>query len=111
MSGCGSADAANIRGGPPMIVELARWSISELPLYALTAVGAHLVVSAGQTMMHYGLGHRRLGGTFFRNHIRFHHTYYAKGHLVSSTYQGDEGNNTPYFLIPATIVAGVMFLV
>jgi len=94
-----------------MTVELARWSVSELPLYALTAVGAHLVVSGGQTLMHYGLGHRRLGGVFFRNHIRFHHTHYARGHLVSSSYQGYEGNNTPYFLIPAIIIAGVLFFV
>lgn len=93
-----------------MTVELARWPVSELPLYTLTALGAHLVVSGSQTLMHYGLGHRRLGGTFFRNHIRFHHTYYAKGRLVSSTYRSDEGNNTPYFLIPAIIVAAMIFM-
>jgi sterol desaturase/sphingolipid hydroxylase (fatty acid hydroxylase superfamily) len=52
-----------------------------------------------------------MGGTFFQNHIRFHHTYYARGHLVSSTYRGDEGNNTPYFLIPSILVAAAMFFV
>jgi hypothetical protein len=30
---------------------------------------------------------------------------------VSSTYRGDEGNNTPYFLIPVVLVAGGMFIV
>jgi sterol desaturase/sphingolipid hydroxylase (fatty acid hydroxylase superfamily) len=30
---------------------------------------------------------------------------------VSSTYRGNEGNNTPYFLIPTILVAGGMFLV
>ena len=30
---------------------------------------------------------------------------------MSSTYRGDEGNNTPYFLIPVILVAGGMFLV
>src|ERR1700730_1765350 len=93
------------------MVEWARWSLSELPLIVLTAICTHLVVSSSQTLFHYGLGHHRIGGIFHRNHIRFHHAYYAKGHLVSSTYRGDEGNNTPYFLIPVILVAGGMFLV
>ena len=93
------------------MVEWARWFLSELPLIVLAAICTHLVVSISQTLFHYGLGHHRIGGIFYRNHIRFHHTYYAKGHLVSSTYRGDEGNNTPYFLIPTILVAGGMFLV
>jgi hypothetical protein len=52
-----------------------------------------------------------MGGIFYRNHLRFHRAYCAKGHLVSSTYRGDEGNNTPYFLFPVILVAGGMFLV
>ena len=93
------------------MVEWARWFLSELPLFVLTAICTHLVVSIGQTLFHYGLGHHRIGGIFYRNHIRFHHTHYAKGHLVSSTYRRNEGNNTPYFLIPTILVAGGMFLV
>ena len=50
-----------------MMLELARWSLSELPLFGVTAWAAS------------------------SNHIRFHHTYYARGHLVSSTYHGDDG--------------------
>jgi len=65
-----------------MMLELAQRCLSELPLFALVAIGAHLVVSASQTLLHYGLGHHRVGGAFFRNHIRFHHTYYSRGHLV-----------------------------
>ena len=56
----------------------------------------------------HGLGHHRIGGIFYRNHIRFHHTHYAKGHLVSSIYRRNQGNNTPYFLIPTIVVAGGM---
>jgi len=93
------------------MVEWGRWFLSELPLIVLTAICTHLVVSSGQTLFHYGFGHHRVGGIFYQNHIRFHHAYYAKGHLVSSTYRGDEGNNTPYFLIPVILVAGGMFLV
>jgi hypothetical protein len=44
--------------------------------------------------MHSKLGHHRMGGKLFRNHINFHHTYYSKDHLVSRTYLGEEGNNT-----------------
>jgi hypothetical protein len=94
-----------------MLLELVQWSLRELPLYVLVAVGTHLVVSASQTLLHFGLGHHRVGGIFFRNHIRFHHAYYAKGHLVSPDYRAEEGNNTLYFLVPALIFAGVMFFV
>src|SRR3954451_180172 len=93
------------------MVEWARSFLSELPLFALTVISTLLVVSGSQTLFHYGLGHHRIGGIFYRNHIRFHHTYYARGRLVSPTYRGDEGNNTPYFLIPTVGVAGAMFLV
>jgi sterol desaturase/sphingolipid hydroxylase (fatty acid hydroxylase superfamily) len=93
------------------MVEWARWFLLELPLFVLAAACTHVVVSGSQTLFHYGLGHHRIGGVFYRNHIRFHHTYYARGHLVSATYRGDKGNNTPYFLIPTIFVAGVMFLV
>ena len=78
---------------------------------SLTAICTHLVVSSGQTLFHYGFGHHRVGGIFYRNHIRFHHTHYAKGHLVSSGYRRNQGNNTPYFLVPAIVVAGGMYLV
>ena len=94
-----------------MTGEFARWSLSHLPPIALTVICTHLVVSSSQTLFHYSLGHHRIGGIFYRNHIRFHHAYYARGHLVSSTYRGDEGNNTPYFLIPTVLVASGMFLV
>jgi|SRR6478752_3086881 hypothetical protein len=93
------------------MVEWARWLLSGLPLMVLAAIGTHLVVSISQTLFHYGLGHHRMGGIFYRNHIRFHHEHYADGHLVSSTYRGNEGNNTPYFLIPTILVAGGMFVV
>src|SRR5258705_6512924 len=57
--------------------------LPELPLFLMTAVATHLVMSFAQTLMHYKLGHHPMGGKFFRNHINFHHTYYSKDHLVS----------------------------
>jgi len=74
---------------------------SELALILLTAVVTHLLMSFSQTLMHYRLGHRRLGGIFFRNHIHFHHAHYYKDHLVSPMYikNDGDGNNTPFFMI------------
>jgi sterol desaturase/sphingolipid hydroxylase (fatty acid hydroxylase superfamily) len=83
----------------------------EILLILLTMVCTHLVISCSQTALHWRLGHRRLGGLFFRNHINFHHTYYARGHLASATYQGQEGNNTPFFLIPVFLVGTAIFFI
>src|SRR5260221_6849168 len=85
--------------------------LPELPLFLMTAVATHLVMSFAQTLMHYKLGHHPMGGKFFRNHINFHHTYYSKDHLVSRTYRGDEGNNSPFFFIPVILVGVCTYLV
>jgi sterol desaturase/sphingolipid hydroxylase (fatty acid hydroxylase superfamily) len=71
----------------------------KLLLFAITAVATHLVMSFSQTLMHYRLGHHPIGGTFFRNHINFHHTYYSKG------------NNTPFFFIPVLLVGACTYFV
>jgi len=70
----------------------------------MTALATHLIMPFAQALMHWKIGHRPMGGKFFRNHINFHHTYYSKDHLVSRTYLGDEGNNTPFFFIPVLLV-------
>src|SRR5260370_10997317 len=81
---------------PAMLQPVSRL-LPELPLILMTAVATHLVMSFAQTLMHYKLGHHPMGSKFFRNHINFHHAHYSKDHLVSRTYLGDEGNNTPFF--------------
>src|SRR3977135_2865697 len=83
----------------------------ELPLLFVTAVATHSVMSFAQTLMHWKLGHHPMGGKFFHNHITFHHVYYSKNHLVSPTYLGDEGNNTPFFFIPVCVVGAFTYLV
>jgi len=83
----------------------------ELPLFLLAAVGTHLAVSFSQTFLHYRLAHRPLGAKFFRDHINYHHTIYAKDHLVSETHQREPGDLTPFFLIPVLAVgAGAYFV-
>ena len=83
--------------------------ILKLSLFLMTAVATHLIVSFGQTLLHYKVAHRPIGGKLFRNHINFHHTHYAGDHLVSRTYLGDEGNITPYFFIPLFLVGGCAY--
>src|SRR5262249_3617318 len=83
--------------------------LSQVSLILVTAVATHLVMSFAQTLMHYKLGHHPMGGKFFHNHINFHHTYYSKDHLVSRTYLGEEGNNTPFFFIPVFLVGGCAY--
>ncbi|HKO06501.1 MAG TPA: sterol desaturase family protein [Alphaproteobacteria bacterium] len=85
--------------------------LAELPLFLVTAVATHLVMSFAQTLMHYKLGHHPMGGKFFRNHINFHHAYYANDHLVSRKYRGDEGNNTPFFFIPVFLVGACTYFI
>ena len=86
--------------------------ILKLSLFLVTAVATHLVMSFGQTLLHYKVAHNPIAGKLFRNHINFHHTHYAEDHLVSRTYLGDEGNITPYFLIAVFLVGGVrLFLI
>jgi Fatty acid hydroxylase len=82
-----------------------------LSLCLLVAVGTHLVMSLGQTLIHYRIAHHPIGGRIFRNHINFHHMHYCETHLVSQTYLGDEGNTTPYFFIPILLTAAGAYLV
>ena len=83
--------------------------ILQLSLFLMTAVATHLVMSFGQTLLHFKVAHHPIGGKLFRNHINFHHAHYADDHLVSRTYLGDEGNITPYFLIPVFLVGGCVY--
>src|SRR3954464_3612900 len=61
-----------------LMLQTVSWLLPELPLFLMTALATHLVMSFAQTLMHYKLGHHPMGGEFFRNHINFHHTYYSK---------------------------------
>ncbi len=84
------------------------WALLEIPL---TIAVTHLTISFGQTLMHYWLGHRRIGGVLFRNHINFHHAIYTRGRLATAAPQGSEGNNTPFFLVPVLLSAATLFFV
>jgi sterol desaturase/sphingolipid hydroxylase (fatty acid hydroxylase superfamily) len=73
-------------------------------------MGAHFLMSLGQTLFHRYLGHSRLGGRFFKNHVQFHHVHYTGDHVVSSRYLDDGENNTLFFLMPVALVVGLGYL-
>src|SRR5437868_4816756 len=83
----------------------------EIFLCSLTATTAHLLMSLGQTLFHRYLGHRGIGGRFFENHLYIHHRHYSGDHVVSENYLNAEANNTPFFLIPVTLVISLGYLV
>src|ERR1022692_2248296 len=83
--------------------------VLKLSLFLMTALATHLVMSFGQTLIHYKVAHHSMGGKFFSNHINFHHAHYSDAHLVSRTYLVDEGNTTPYFFIPVFLVGGCAY--
>lgn len=97
--------------GREVMQQTAPWLLRELPLFLVTAAATHLVVSFAQTLMHRELAHHPRGAILFRNHVRFHHTFYTKDHLVSRTYAGDKGNNTPFFLIPVLLVGACTYFI
>jgi sterol desaturase/sphingolipid hydroxylase (fatty acid hydroxylase superfamily) len=83
--------------------------VDSLLVYGATAVVAHLLISLGQTLFHRHLGHSRLGGRFFKNHIQFHHAHYAGDHVVSTHYLDNGDNNTLFFLMPVAVVVGLSY--
>ena len=86
--------------------------VDSLLVYGLTAMCAHFLMSLGQTLFHRYLGHSRLGGRFFKNHIQFHHTHYSGDHVISAHYLDNGDNNTLFFLMPVGVVValGYFFL-
>jgi hypothetical protein len=88
------------------------WQITSIDvfLYGVTAMLAHLLMSLGQTLFHRYLGHRRLGGRFFKNHMQFHHAHYSGNYVVSTRYLDNGDNNTVYFLLPIAVVGGMSYL-
>src|ERR1044071_3094433 len=85
--------------------------LDSLVVYGVTAMIAHFLMSLGQTLFHRYLGHRRVGGRFFRNHVQFHHAHYAGDHVVSAHYLDDGDNNTLFFLMPVTVVVALSYFV
>lgn len=86
-------------------------ALPEVLLVLAIALSTHYVMSFSQTLMHRTLGHQPTGGKFFRNHLDFHHTYYSKDRLVSRVYNGNEGNNTPFFFVPVCLAGACVFFV
>jgi len=51
------------------------------------------------------------GRDILRNHIHYHHVHYSKDHLVSPVHIKNDGNNTPFFLIPVALMIAPTHLI
>src|ERR1700687_2071813 len=85
-------------------------SLASVLLYVLTAMSTHFLIPLGQTLFHQYLGHHRLGGRVFKNHIQFHHANYSGDHVVSVHYLDGGDNNTLFFLAPVALVVSMSYL-
>jgi sterol desaturase/sphingolipid hydroxylase (fatty acid hydroxylase superfamily) len=99
----------SLKSEKALVLQMVSPLVLTFSLFLMTAIATHLIMSFGQTLLHYKVAHHRIGGKLFRNHINFHHTHYADDHLVSRRYLGDEGNITPYFFIPLFLVGGCAY--
>jgi hypothetical protein len=84
--------------------------MDSLLAYGFTAMTAHFLMSLGQTLFHRYLGHSRIGGRFFKNHLQFHHTNYCGDHVVSTHCLDNGDNNTLFFLIPVAVIVSLSYL-
>jgi sterol desaturase/sphingolipid hydroxylase (fatty acid hydroxylase superfamily) len=83
---------------------------ADVLLYCFTAMITHSLMSLGQTLFHRYLGHTRLGGRFFTNHIQFHHGHYFGDHVISSRYLDNGDNNTLFFMLPVALIIALSCL-
>ena len=78
--------------------------------YTATLILTHYMASFIQASLHCVVGHRRLGGTLRKNHLRYHHAIYSRNAVVSEKYIDEEKSLTIYYVLPATIVASIDYL-
>src|SRR5262245_18344962 len=67
--------------------------------YALVAVATYALTGFLQAFLHMRFGHTSAGKWLFRNHVRFHHSFYRK-ELTSPRYLEEERSNTAFYLVP-----------
>ena len=93
--------------------------ILKLSLFLVTAVATHLVMSFGQTFLHYKVAHNPIGGKLFRYHINFHHIplcrrssclsdvpWRRRQHYTLFPYSGISSRGVRLFLIAAKSFCG-----
>jgi len=78
--------------------------------YPATALVSHYIASFIQISLHYLLGHRALGGFFYRTHMFDHHGIYSGDQLLSETYSDKERDLTAYYVVPAALLVLAAYL-
>ncbi len=75
--------------------------------FLLSALGAFALGSFSQASLHLLLGHRRIGGPLYTNHVTCHHALYSRGVMTTPRYLDEEKTNTPFYLV---VVFGTVLL-
>jgi sterol desaturase/sphingolipid hydroxylase (fatty acid hydroxylase superfamily) len=83
---------------------------SKILVYTATLVLTHYIASFIQAFLHRVVAHRKFGGILRKNHLRYHHAIYSKNVMVSEKYIDEEKSLTIYYVLPATIVASIDYL-
>ena len=78
--------------------------------YTATLILTHYTASFIQASLHCVVGHKKFGGTLRKNHLRYYHAIYSRNAVLSEKYIDEEKSLTVYFLLPATIVASIDYL-
>jgi sterol desaturase/sphingolipid hydroxylase (fatty acid hydroxylase superfamily) len=76
-----------------------------------TAIATGLLATFIQTSLHFALGHHRIGGWFFRSHIKCHHTIYSGKKLATPEYEDEETSLTLFYLIPSAVAVSIAYQV
>ncbi len=79
-------------------------------LYVSTPIITHYVASFVQASLHCFVGHRKIGGVFRKNHLRYHHAIYSRNVMASDKYIDEEKSLTVYYVIPAALLGSVSYV-
>ena len=82
----------------------------KIAVYAVTLILTHYIASFIQASLHCVVAHRKFGGVLRKNHLRYHHAIYSKNVMVSEKYIDEEKSLTIYYVLPATIIASIDYL-
>ena len=76
-----------------------------------TVVITTLLATFIQSALHFVLGHHRIGGWFFRNHVKCHHTIYSGRKLATAEYEDEETSLTLFYFFPCAAACLTAYLI
>ncbi len=70
----------------------------------------HHITSLLQASLHCVLGHQKLGGSLYKNHLAYHHGIYSGTVMVSDKYLDEEKSLTLYYCVPVIVLASLAYV-